>query len=40
VFPAALGVAAAQAEAGQALLKFLKSPEAAKILMANGLDPA
>jgi molybdate transport system substrate-binding protein len=40
VFPAAVGTAAMQAEAGKALLKFLKSPEAAKILRANGLEPA
>ena len=40
VFPAAVGTAAAQAEAGQALLKFLKSPEAAKVLRAKGLEPA
>ena len=36
VFPAAIGAAAAQAEAGQALLKFLKSPDAAKVLKAEG----
>jgi molybdate transport system substrate-binding protein len=40
VFPAAVGTAAAQAEAGKALLKFLKSPEAAKVLRAKGLKPA
>ena len=28
------------ADAGQALLKFLKSPEAAKVLKAKGLEPA
>jgi len=40
VFPAAVGTTAAQAEAGKALLKFLKSPEAAKVLRAKGLEPA
>jgi molybdate transport system substrate-binding protein len=40
VFPAAVGTAAAQAEAGRALLKFLKSPEAATVLKAKGLEPA
>jgi molybdate transport system substrate-binding protein len=40
IFPAAIGAAAPQAEAGQALLKFLKSPEAAKVLRAKGLEPA
>ena len=40
VFPAAVAAAAAQAEAGQALLKFLKSPDAAKVLKAKGLEPA
>ena len=37
---AAVGTTAAQAEAGKALLKFLKSPEAAKVLRAKGLEPA
>jgi molybdate transport system substrate-binding protein len=40
IFPAAIGGAAAHAEAGQVLLKFLKSPEAANILKAKGLEPA
>ena len=40
IFPAAIGAAATQAEAGKALLKFLKSPEAAKVLKAKGLEPA
>ena len=40
VFPAAVAAAATQAEAGQALLKFLKSPDAAKVLRAKGLEPA
>jgi molybdate transport system substrate-binding protein len=40
IFPAAIGAAAPQAEAGKALLKFLKSPEAAKVLKAKGLEPA
>jgi molybdate transport system substrate-binding protein len=40
IFPAAIGAAAAHAEAAQALLRFLKSPEAANILKAKGLEPA
>ena len=40
VFPAAIGAAATQAEAGKALLKFLTSPDAAKVLKAKGLEPA
>jgi molybdate transport system substrate-binding protein len=40
IFPAAIGASAAQAEAGKALLKFLKSPDAAKVLKARGLEPA
>jgi molybdate transport system substrate-binding protein len=40
IFPAAVGTAAPQAEAGKALLRFLKSPEAANILKAKGLEPA
>ncbi len=40
VFPAAIGAAAAQADAGKELLKFLKSPETAKVLKAKGLEPA
>ena len=40
VFPAALSAAAIQTEAAQALLKFLKSPDAAKVLKAKGLEPA
>jgi molybdate transport system substrate-binding protein len=40
IFPAAIGAAATHAEAAQALLKFLKSPEAAKVLRAKGLEPA
>ena len=40
VFPAAIGAAAMQAEVAQALLKFLKSPDAAKVLKAEGLEPA
>jgi ABC-type molybdate transport system substrate-binding protein len=31
--------AAVHAEAAQALLKFLKAPEAAKVLKAKGLEP-
>jgi molybdate transport system substrate-binding protein len=40
IFPAAIGATAAHADAGQALLTFLKAPEAAKVLKAKGLDPA
>ena len=40
VFPAAIGAAAMHAEAAQALLKFLTSPDAAKVLKAKGLEPA
>lgn len=40
IFPAAIGAATAHPEAAQALLKFLKSPEAAKVLKAKGLEPA
>jgi ABC-type molybdate transport system substrate-binding protein len=40
IFRAAIGASAAQAEAGKALLKFLKSPDAAKVLKAKGLEPA
>jgi molybdate transport system substrate-binding protein len=40
IFPAAIGASAAHAEAAQALLKFLKSPEAAKVLKTKGLEPA
>jgi len=40
IFPAAVGAAAAHPEAAQALLKFLRSPEAAKVLKAKGLEPA
>ena len=40
IFPAAIGTAASHAEAAQALLKFLKSPEAGKVLKAKGLEPA
>ena len=40
VFPAAIGAAAMQAEVAQALLKFLTSPDAAKVLKAKGLEPA
>jgi len=39
IFPAAIGSGAAHVEAAQALLKFLKSPEAAKVLKAKGLEP-
>jgi molybdate transport system substrate-binding protein len=39
IFPAAIGAGAAHVEAAQALLKFLKSPEAAKVLKAKGLEP-
>ena len=39
VFFGAVSTGAAQAEAGKALLKFLKSPEGAKVLKAKGLEP-
>jgi molybdate transport system substrate-binding protein len=40
IFPAAIGAASAHTKAAQALLTFLKSPEAAKVLRAKGLEPA
>jgi molybdate transport system substrate-binding protein len=40
VFPAAIGVGAAQPDAARALLKFLVSPDTAKVLKAKGLEPA
>ena len=40
IFPAAIGAAASHVEAAQALLRFLKSPEAGKVLKAKGLEPA
>ncbi len=40
IFPAAIGVGAAQADAARALLKFLVSPDTAKVLKAKGLEPA
>ncbi len=40
VFPAAVGTAAKQADAAKALLKFLGSPDAARVMRAKGLEPA
>ena len=39
IFVAAVGVGAAQPDAVKGLLKFLVSPEAAKVMKANGLEP-
>jgi molybdate transport system substrate-binding protein len=38
-FPAAIGNAAKEADAAKALLKFLASPEALKVIKAKGLEP-
>ena len=40
VFPAAISSSAKQPGAASALLKFLASPEAARVLKAKGLEPA
>jgi molybdate transport system substrate-binding protein len=40
VFAAGLAAAAKEANAGNALLKFLRSPEAATVYKAKGLDPS
>ena len=40
VFPAAISSSAKQRDAANALLKFLASPEAARVLKAKGLEPA
>jgi molybdate transport system substrate-binding protein len=40
VFPAAISSSAKQPDAANALLKFLASPEAARVLKAKGLEPA
>lgn len=40
VFPGAVSANAKQAEAAKALLKYLTSPEAAKVMKAKGLEPA
>jgi molybdate transport system substrate-binding protein len=40
VFPAAAAAASRQAEAAGALLKFLGSPDAARVMKAKGLEPA
>jgi molybdate transport system substrate-binding protein len=40
VFPAAISSTATQRDAANALLKFLASPEAARVLKAKGLEPA
>ena len=39
VFPAAVGAAAKQADAAKVLLKFLASPDAARVMRAKGLEP-
>ena len=39
VFPAAIGANAKEPDAARALLKFLASPEALKVLQAKGLEP-
>ena len=39
VFPAAVGAAAQQADTAKALLKFLTSPGAARVMRAHGLEP-
>jgi molybdate transport system substrate-binding protein len=39
-FAAAVGAAAKQADAARALLKYFASPEAARVMKANGLEPA
>ena len=38
-FPAAIGTAAKQPDAAKALLKFLASPEAARVIKSKGLEP-
>ena len=38
-FPAAISTSAKQPDAARALLKFLGSPEAAKVMKSKGLDP-
>jgi molybdate transport system substrate-binding protein len=40
VFPGAVSAGAAQPDAAKALLKFLTSPEAVKVIKAKGLEPA
>jgi molybdate transport system substrate-binding protein len=40
VFPAGISTTAKQPDGANALLKFLASPEAAKVLKAKGLEPA
>src|SRR6266508_337159 len=39
VFPAAVGTAARQADAARALLTFLATPDAARVMQAKGLQP-
>ncbi len=38
-FPAAVSTGARQADAAKALLKYLASPDAARVMKANGLEP-
>ncbi len=40
VFVAAIMANAPQAEAGKALIEFLRTPESAKVIMAKGMEPA
>lgn len=40
VFPAAIHAGSPRVEAGSALIKFLASPDAARVLKARGLEPA
>ena len=40
VFPAAISAASKEPAAAKALLKYLTSPEAAKVIKSKGLDPA
>ena len=39
VYTAAIGSAAKEPDAARALIKHLTTPEAAKLLKSNGLDP-
>jgi molybdate transport system substrate-binding protein len=40
VFPAAIRTGSARVDAGNALIKFLASPDAVRLLKAHGLEPA
>ena len=39
VFSAAIGTNASQAEAGKALIEFLRTPEAMGVIRAKGMEP-